>query len=110
MSAWQGPITPSTYMLPLPYHEESLTSYLPISIFFPTFLRYRSVQNAVLANCFCLSNISCLNLCDGFANVTIRVIIPLLFHGRKKIILGIDSSLSARIIEQVYSFIAVSVP
>ena len=50
----------------------------------PTLYFQGLARNSVLANRFRLWYLSCFNLHDGFVNVTERVIIPLLFCGRRQ--------------------------
>ena len=78
--------------------------------FILTFLWYPLVWNSVFANCFCLWNISCLNLCDGLFNVNGRVILSPIFHGRRGH--DIEKGLTQRAHTMGHGsyFLAVSVP
>ena len=61
-------------------------------------------------NSFRLWNLSCLNLCDGFVNVTGRVIIPPHIHGRRGHHLEKWPTQRARTMEHGTYFLAVIVP
>ena len=54
-----------------------------IIYFLLTLPRQVLATNAVFANCFRLWNLSCLNICDGFVNFIVRVIIPPIFRGSR---------------------------